>query len=344
MAVIFALLVALAAVAGLWLVFIAVLLAMGRGGQAKALGRLVPDLLVLFRRLLGDPRVPRRSKLALGLVLAYVALPFDLVPDFIPVVGALDDAVLVGLALRLTLGGAGPELLTELWAGPPDTLRLLLAVTGERRLAPGRSWWLTLLLAVVAPLAVFAVLAEDVVEKEGFDQDAAILRFMERHQSPHTTEIMRLVSDFGWAPATAVVVLAVGTLLLTARLPRRAVFLAATSALAGAFNPLLKTVFDRPRPGLFPHLANAGGYAFPSGHAAISMTLATAVTAVFWRSRGRWPVAVAAGLYALAVGASRVYLGVHFPSDVVGAWALSLAWVGLVWLAAGGRLDRPLRW
>src|ERR671935_2842017 len=90
---------ALAAVVGVWLLLVLGLVALGRREAARELAAFVPDCVVLFRRLLGDPRVPRRAKVALALLVAYLALPFDLVPDFVPVAGQLDDAVLVALAL-----------------------------------------------------------------------------------------------------------------------------------------------------------------------------------------------------------------------------------------------------
>jgi uncharacterized membrane protein YkvA (DUF1232 family) len=80
---------------------------------------------VLFRRLLADPRVPRSRKLLLAASIGYLALPFDLVPDFIPVAGQLDDAIVVVLALRAVLREGGPELLAEHWPGPASSRDLV---------------------------------------------------------------------------------------------------------------------------------------------------------------------------------------------------------------------------
>jgi uncharacterized membrane protein YkvA (DUF1232 family) len=88
---------------------------------------------VLCRRLLADPRVPRRARYALALVVAYLALPFDLVPDMIPVAGQLDDALVLALGLRLVLRAAGAEVVSEHWPGPPDSLRVLLRLAGAPR-------------------------------------------------------------------------------------------------------------------------------------------------------------------------------------------------------------------
>ena len=80
---------------------------------------------MLVQRLLRDPRVPRRRKLALALLAAYLVLPFDLVPDFIPAAGQLDDAILVALVLRGLVRGGGEPLLREHWPGPERSLALI---------------------------------------------------------------------------------------------------------------------------------------------------------------------------------------------------------------------------
>lgn len=111
--------------------FVAVLVvAGGRRQGTRGVARFIPDCIVLLRRLLGDPRVPRRYKLLLGALVGYLALPFDLVPDFIPVAGHLDDAVIVALALRAVLRGSGTELLQEHWPGPESSLAVVLRLIG----------------------------------------------------------------------------------------------------------------------------------------------------------------------------------------------------------------------
>jgi len=106
--------------------FVAALLLFGQRSQARALAGFVPDCVVLFRRLLRDPRVPRRRKLLVVGLIAYLAMPFDLVPDFIPVAGQLDDAILVAVVLRLVLRGSGPALVREHWPGPSSSLDVML--------------------------------------------------------------------------------------------------------------------------------------------------------------------------------------------------------------------------
>jgi uncharacterized membrane protein YkvA (DUF1232 family) len=115
----------LAAFLVLYAIFVLALLLVGRRSEARALAGLIPDCLVLFRRLLADQRVSHPRKLVLLLVLVYLALPFDLIPDFVPVAGQLDDAIVVALGLRLVLRGSGPGLLAEHWPGPPQGARLI---------------------------------------------------------------------------------------------------------------------------------------------------------------------------------------------------------------------------
>jgi uncharacterized membrane protein YkvA (DUF1232 family) len=117
----------LAAIAAVcWLLLVGGLFVAGRATDARALARFVPDCLVLARRLLTDPRVPSHSKLALYGLIAYLVMPFDLVPDFIPVAGQLDDALLALLVLRHLVRSAGPDLLRQHWPGPPGGLAVLL--------------------------------------------------------------------------------------------------------------------------------------------------------------------------------------------------------------------------
>jgi uncharacterized membrane protein YkvA (DUF1232 family) len=124
--------IALAAAAALTLYggLVGALLVAGRAADARALAGLLPDCAVLCRRLLRDPRVSRRRKLSLAALLAYLVLPIDLVPDFVPVAGQLDDALLAALVLRGLVRAAGHDVVREHWPGPEPSLRLLLRLSG----------------------------------------------------------------------------------------------------------------------------------------------------------------------------------------------------------------------
>jgi len=112
----------------LYVAFVVTLAVSGRREHARAVAGFVPDCAVLFSRLMCDARVSRRHKLMLGALVPYLAMPFDLVPDFIPVAGQLDDALLVVFVLRRVLRAGGPELVREHWPGPSTSLDLLLRV------------------------------------------------------------------------------------------------------------------------------------------------------------------------------------------------------------------------
>jgi uncharacterized membrane protein YkvA (DUF1232 family) len=117
---------AVAAALALYAAAVLGLVLVGRRADAAALARFMPDCVVLVRRLLGDPRVPRRSRLALWALLAYLVSPIDLVPDFVPVAGHLDDALLLALVLRHLVRAAGPELVRAHWPGPKASLAVVL--------------------------------------------------------------------------------------------------------------------------------------------------------------------------------------------------------------------------
>jgi uncharacterized membrane protein YkvA (DUF1232 family) len=107
----------------------------GRRRHLRDVARFVPDCVVLVRRLLRDARVPRRHKLLLGALVGYLALPIDIVPDFIPVAGHIDDVLVVVLALRVVMRASGGELLREHWPGPESSLAFVLRFVGAP--APG---------------------------------------------------------------------------------------------------------------------------------------------------------------------------------------------------------------
>ena len=115
---------------GLYVVCVAALIAAGRREDARALAGFIPDCLVLVGRLARDSRISRPRRAVLFAVLGYLALPIDLVPDFLPGIGHLDDAVLLGLALRVVVRGGGTELVREAWPGPEASLTLVLRAAG----------------------------------------------------------------------------------------------------------------------------------------------------------------------------------------------------------------------
>lgn len=121
-------LVALLAVVAVYAVVLVLLVLAGRRLLARELSTLLPNLLRLFRGLLGDPRVPWHAKAVLGLGLLWLASPIDLIPEFVPVLGPLDDAVVAALVLAYVVRAAGRDVVREHWRGDPSILAQLLRV------------------------------------------------------------------------------------------------------------------------------------------------------------------------------------------------------------------------
>ena len=126
------LLIALGIVVAIWVVAIAALWFFGRKLAAAQLARAIPDVIALCRGLVRDPRVPFSSKVLVGAALVWVLSPIDLIPEFIPVLGPLDDVIVVGLVLRHLIKRAGVEVVHEHWRGDPRVLRTALRLAGHR--------------------------------------------------------------------------------------------------------------------------------------------------------------------------------------------------------------------
>jgi uncharacterized membrane protein YkvA (DUF1232 family) len=111
---------------------VALLVARPKGNLLGEAVRLLPDLLRLQRRLAADPTVPRAARVRLWLLLGYLAMPVDLVPDFVPVLGYADDAIMVSLVLRSVVRRAGAPAIHRHWPGTDDGLAALARLTGLR--------------------------------------------------------------------------------------------------------------------------------------------------------------------------------------------------------------------
>jgi membrane-associated phospholipid phosphatase len=180
---------------------------------------------------------------------------------------------------------------------------------------------------VLLPLWGFAALATELREGDVFFFDVPVLVWLHLRASPSVDAFFQLTSQVGylWGVVPADVLLLLW--LAWRRRYRDGLFFGLAVLGSLGLNIGAKAYFARTRPDLWLSLAPESTYSFPSGHAMGSATLALAVALLAWHSRWRWPVAVAGATFVLLVGLSRVYLGVHYPSDILAGWAAATAWV-----------------
>ena len=194
-------------------------------------------------------------------------------------------------------------------------------------------------LVPLALLAVFVVMAVGVYDHRGFAFDVPILTWFHLHVTAGRTALARTLSLVGepksLGSVTALLILA----LFVARRWRLGVLFALEVGGAAALDLASKAFFARPRPTVFAHLVHETNYSFPSGHAMGGMAFFLALHLLLWRTlprRWRW-VGLLGLVLALVIGASRPYLQVHYPSDILAGWAFGAAWVLAVHLGAGRR-------
>jgi membrane-associated phospholipid phosphatase len=198
---------------------------------------------------------------------------------------------------------------------------------GFALLWPRRRGIVALFLGVFLPLCIFASVAHEVVEHEVLWWDPALLAWFHAHATPAWDAIMVGASAVGvwWGVVPFSILFA---LFLAARKRTAPAFFFTLSMVgSGVLNAATKQLFGRERPALWASPATEASFSFPSGHTMGSMALATSLVVLAWPTRVRWLVVAAGALLVLLVSASRVYLGVHYPSDVLAGWMASLAWV-----------------
>lgn len=209
-------------------------------------------------------------------------------------------------------------------------------------------------IACVGAVWAFLSVAEEVGEGETDQVDRALLLSLREAGDPNDPigprwfeEAMRDITALGGFTLLTVAVI-VGTLMLIFHDRRReAAVFALTVILAQVSSEVLKAIYDRARPDLVTHGGYAYSQSFPSGHstmaAATFFTLATVVASVEARKRTKALIYGLAITFVVLVGVSRVYLGVHWPTDVVGGWALGAVWALLAWIVLGLLRVRPRR-
>lgn len=212
---------------------------------------------------------------------------------------------------------------------PPDArcgVKTLFYRLLRRYARPGT----VLFCAVLAAVYVFGAIAEDVVEQEAMLLDEPTLRFLHALANPVLDQLMLALSVLGSSLVLAP--FNVGVFFWLYRRGQRwhAAYWAVATGGAALINFLSKHLFHRARPNLWASLSPETTFSFPSGHAMQTMAVCSALLILCKDMPLRWPMALLAAMYVVGVGLSRIYLGVHYPSDVLGGWCASLCWcVGL---------------
>lgn len=198
-------------------------------------------------------------------------------------------------------------------------------------------------LTICASLWIFTAVAEEVMEGEHQsleEQFMLSLREPGDLKEPRgpawlETAALDITSLGGASVLTLLTLLVAGFLVLQGRTPAAFLVLAAT-VLGTSIGHLLKEFFNRPRPSVVPHLAEVLNASFPSGHSMSSsivyLTLGVLLAQVLARRREKIYIIATALFLSFLVGLTRVYLGVHYPSDVVAGWCAGTAWALLCWL------------
>ena len=185
-------------------------------------------------------------------------------------------------------------------------------------------------------MGLFAKLAEEMHEGDTLGVDQTILYSVHSLHGTLLDQIVPLITNLGGAVGVIGIIGIASAALATKRK-----YLALLQMLVGVggavlLNMLVKGFFARQRPDLWERLVTETSYSFPSGHSMASAALALSVVLITWNTRFRWWVVAAASLYVVTIGFTRLYLGVHYPTDVLAGWSLGAAWVLFVaWIIGG---------
>jgi len=207
-----------------------------------------------------------------------------------------------------------------------------------------RHGWLLLLVfaGLLLPLWGFAELADEIHEQEAIVFDVPVLEYAHGMAREGYDKLFVIVSQLGYQYGVVPFDIGLVVVLVALRRFREAIFAAIALGGSALLNIAAKQFFARERPSLWESIAPEHNYSFPSGHAMGSMTLAATLILLSWSTRWRWPVLIVMAPFVLLVGFSRLYLGVHFPSDILAGWAVATAWVVAVYLVVyRGGLLRP---
>jgi membrane-associated phospholipid phosphatase len=192
----------------------------------------------------------------------------------------------------------------------------------------------------LALLIAFVQIADEVFEGDTLWFDTAVLTAVNGQSTAFFDTFFIAITQIGGVVGIIAITTALLVVLIKKRYFAKALILGATVAGAALLNVILKLIFERTRPDLWEQLVVETSYSFPSGHAMASAALAGAVIAICWSTRFRWLAIIFSVSFILLIGFSRLYLGVHYPTDVLAGWVVSTAWLLLVLVVVHSRYLR----
>lgn len=186
----------------------------------------------------------------------------------------------------------------------------------------------TILLTVGTVILGFV--ANEVLDGNTQQVDQGILKFISSFANPVLDQIVLMLTLFGGVAFVFFVTCIATVYLYKTKRQRLALFTAFSLGGVLLTNSLLKLLFERERPALWESLVHESTYSFPSGHAALSCALALTAVIMMWRVRWRWVAVTVGALYILIIGFTRLYLAVHYPTDIIAGWLVASTWVLIV--------------
>jgi undecaprenyl-diphosphatase len=181
-----------------------------------------------------------------------------------------------------------------------------------------------------APVVVFSKLAGEIVEREQITLDITILYWIHNLSTPWLDKFFLIITNLGGVVSIISATLLLLTYLIYKRQWYAALVLFMTVGGAAVANLTLKMLFHRDRPSLWHPAIVETSFSFPSGHAMLSAALIMSIIFIVWKTRLRLTSIIIGAPLLFLIGISRLYLGVHYPSDIVAGWCASLTWAVIV--------------
>lgn len=192
-------------------------------------------------------------------------------------------------------------------------------------------------IGVIATFALVGVLSMLFVQLTSEARDREVFSSSQQ-VAPGWDTLIPVVADIGGVVGVGLIALLVSVVFLMRKDYTRLAFVAISVVGGIALAFIIKAVFMAQRPDIWMQLVNETGYSFPSGHALMSAVLGLTLAVALWRSRWRWWGIWISFFYVIFVGFSRIYLGVHYLTDVLVAWAVAFMWVLAITLIMRSKL------